>query len=62
MALTSPSINSLVIRTNVPNASVAPPNHRERRPAPAEQGMTHECKPQDNSRLLAQLHCLEKQI
>ena len=36
MALTSPSINSLVIRTNAPNASVAPPNHRKRRPARAD--------------------------
>jgi hypothetical protein len=63
MALTSPSINSLVIRTNIPNASAAPPNHRERRPAPAENKVvTHEFNLRNNSRLLARLRCLEKQI
>ena len=36
MAPTSPSINSLVMRTKIRNASAAPPNHRERRPARAE--------------------------
>jgi len=36
MAPTSPSINSLVMRTNVRSASAAPPNQRERRPARAE--------------------------
>jgi hypothetical protein len=36
IASTSPSINSLVIRKNIRNASAAPPNHRVRRQARAE--------------------------
>ena len=36
IAPTSPSMNSLVMRTNAKNASAAPPNQRERRTARAE--------------------------
>jgi hypothetical protein len=36
MALTSPSINSLLIRMKISNARAAPANHQERRAARAE--------------------------
>jgi hypothetical protein len=45
--LKSPSINFLVMRMNIRNASAAPPNHRKRRPTRARTKVDSRTQPQE---------------